>query len=204
MIFPSKTLSLKHFSVALLCFFVVLVSSFLSAQTLLSSDSVVFVSEDSYLYAESPIYISGQTLRKDSFKKWSKTVIKRSSSGISTQKSISSPKDNICYKSSPASRHSLGLLFDSFSIAFIGTSSPIKLKQKTIQTSFILFASTRRDKEKIVHITFYPFQITHITVNHFGRPPPISNTNDTGFEQAQPDTENTNFTNGANYLTQIF
>ena len=172
MIFPSKTLSLKYFSVALPCFFVVLVSSFLSAQTFLSSDSVVFVSEDSYLYAESPIYISGPTLRKDSFKKWSKTVIKRSSSGISNQKSISSPKDNICYKSSPTGKHSLGLLFNSSSIAFIGTSSPVKLQQKTIQTSFILFTSTRRDQEKSYHITSYPFQIAHITVNHFGRPPP--------------------------------
>ncbi|WP_148285369.1 hypothetical protein [Flavobacterium sp. B17] len=164
---------------ALLCFFVVLVSSFFSAQTFLSSDSVVFVSEDSYLYAESPIYISGQTLRKDSFKKWSKTVIKRSSSGISRQKSISSPKDIICYKSSPASRQTFGLLFNSSSIAFIGTSSPVKHQQKIIQTSFILFTSTRRDQENSCHITSYPFQIAHITINHFGRPPPISNTNDT-------------------------
>ncbi|WP_148285250.1 hypothetical protein [Flavobacterium sp. B17] len=157
---------------ALSCFFVVLVSSFFSAQTFLSSDSVVFVSEDSYLYAESPIYISGQTLRKNSFKKWSKTIIKRSSSGISKQKSISSPKDNMCYKSSPTSRYTFGLLFNSSSIAFIGTPSPVKLKQKTIQTSFILFTSTRRDKEKIVHITFCPFRLKDITVNHFGRPPP--------------------------------
>ncbi|WP_148285353.1 hypothetical protein [Flavobacterium sp. B17] len=157
---------------ALSCFFMVLVSSFLSAQTLLSSDSVVFISEGSYLYAESPIYISGQTLRKDPFKKWSKTVIKKSSSGISKQKSISSPKDNICYKSSPASKHSLGLLFNSSLTAVIGTSSPVKLKQKTIQTSFILFTSTRRDQEKSYHITSYPFQTAHITVNYFGRPPP--------------------------------
>ena len=175
MIFPSKTLSLKRFRVVLSCFFVVLVSSFFSAQTLLSSDSVVFISEDSYLYAESPIYISSQTLRKDSFKKWSKTVIKRSSSGISKQKSISSPKDNICYKSSPASRHSLGLLFTFSITAVIGTSSPVKLKQKTIQTSFILFTSTRRDQAKSYHVTSYPFQIAHITVNHFGRPPPNLN-----------------------------
>jgi len=181
MIFPSKTLSLKHFSVASPCFFVVLVSSFFSAQTFLSSDSVVFISEDSYLYAESPIYISGQTLRKDSFKKWSKTVIKRSPSGISNQKSISSPKDDICYKSSPESKHSLGLLFNSPLTAIIGTSSPVKLQQKIIQTSFILLTSTRRDQEKSYHVTSYPFQIAHITVNHFGRPPPISNTNDTIF-----------------------
>jgi len=179
MIFPSKTLSLKRFRVALSCFCVVLVSSFFSAQTFLSSDSVVFVSEDSYLYAESPIYISGQILRKDSFKKWSKTIIKRSPSGISNQKSISSPKDNICYKSSPTGKHSLGFLFNSSSIAFIGTSSPVKLKQKTIQISFILFTSTRRDQEKSYHVTFCPFQLKDITINHFGRPPPISNTNDT-------------------------
>ncbi|WP_148285335.1 hypothetical protein [Flavobacterium sp. B17] len=157
---------------ALSCFFLVLVSSFFSAQTLLSSDSVVFISEDSYLYAESPIYISGQTLRKDSFKKWSKTVIKRSSSKSSNQNSISSPKDIMCYKSSPTGKHSFGLLFNSSSIAFIGTPSPVKLKQKIIQTSFILFTSTRRDQEKYIPITFCPFQITCITVNHFGRPPP--------------------------------
>ncbi|WP_148285237.1 hypothetical protein [Flavobacterium sp. B17] len=168
---------------ALSCFFVVLVSSFLSAQTLLPSDSVVFISEDSYLYAESPIYISGQTLRKDSFKKWSKTIIKRSPSGISRQKSISSPKDDICYKSSPTSRYTFGLLFNSSFTAVIGTSSPVKLKQKIIQTSFILFTSTRRDQEKSYHVTSYSFQIEHITVNHFGRPPPISNTNDTGFDR---------------------
>ncbi|WP_148285298.1 hypothetical protein [Flavobacterium sp. B17] len=164
---------------ASLCFFVVLMSSFFSAQTFLSSDSVVFISEDSYLYAESPIYISGQILRKDPFKKWSRTVIKRSSSGISRQKSISSPKDIMCYKSSPTGKHSLGLLFNSSLTAVIGTSSPVKLKQKIIQTSFILFTSTRWDQEKYIPITFCPFQIAHITVNHFGRPPPISNTNDT-------------------------
>ncbi|WP_148285229.1 hypothetical protein [Flavobacterium sp. B17] len=168
---------------ALLCFCVVLVSSFLSAQTLLSSDSVVFISEDSYLYVESPVYISGQILRKDSFKKWSKTIIKRSSSKSSNQKSISSPKDIMCYKSSPVSGHSLGLLFNSSSMAFIGTSSPVKLKQKIIQTSFILFTSTRRDKEKSIHITFCAFRSKHIMVNHFGRPPPISNINDTGFDR---------------------
>ncbi|WP_148285332.1 hypothetical protein [Flavobacterium sp. B17] len=157
---------------ALSCFFVVLVSSFFSAQTFLSSDSVVFISEDSYLYAESPIYISGQTLRKNSFKKWSRTVIKRSSSKSSNQKSISSPKDIICYKSSPTGKHSFGLLFNSSLTAIIETYSPIKLKQKTIQTSFISFTSTRRDQEKYIHITFCPFQIAHITINHFGRPPP--------------------------------
>ncbi|WP_148285330.1 hypothetical protein [Flavobacterium sp. B17] len=85
----------------------------------------------------------------------------------------------MCYKSSPTGKHSLGLLFNSSSIAFIGTSSPVKLKQKIIQTSFILFTSTRRDKEKSYHVTSYPFQIAHITVNHFGRPPPVSNTNGT-------------------------
>ena len=173
MTLPSKTVSLKCFRMALPCFFVVLVSSFFSAQTFLSSDSVVFISEDSYLYAESPVYISGQILRKDSFKKWSKTVIKRSSSGISTQKSISSPKDNICYKSSPTSRHTFELLLNSSSIAFIGTSSPVKHQQKIIQTSFILFTSTRRDQEKYIPITFFPFRLKHITINHFGRPPPI-------------------------------
>ncbi|WP_346984737.1 hypothetical protein [Chryseobacterium sp. POE27] len=171
MIFPS-TLSLKRFCVVLLCFVVVLVSSLLSAQTFLKSDSVVFVSEDSYLYAESPVYISGQNLRKDSFKKWSKVLIKTSCSKVSHKKSTSSPTDNLCYKSCPTGKHSLGLFSNSSSIAVIGSSSPVKLQHKTIPSSFFLFTSTRRDEEKHVHIISYPFQLKHITINHFGRPPP--------------------------------
>ncbi|WP_089998287.1 hypothetical protein [Chryseobacterium taichungense] len=56
-------------------------------------------------------------------------------------------------------------------MAVIGTSSPVKLQQKAILFSFILL-SVRRDKEKHIYITFYPFQLKHITINHFGRPPP--------------------------------
>ncbi|WP_346984427.1 hypothetical protein [Chryseobacterium sp. POE27] len=171
MIFPS-TLSLQRFCVVLLCFVVVLVSSLLSAQIFVSSDSVVFVSEDSYLYADSPIYISGQNLRKDSFKKWSKTVVKTSSPGSSTQKSISNPAENTCYKNGPTGKHSLGLLFNSSLTAIIGNPSPIKLQHKTIPSSFFLLISARRDEEKNIHITFPPFQIIRISINHFGRPPP--------------------------------
>ncbi len=174
---PSKTLSLTRKSVVLLCFFTVIVSSLLSAQTFLHSDSVVFVSEDSYLYADSPIYISTfkdqEILRKASFKKWSKTAIKRSSSGISNQKSTSSPADNTFYKSSPTSRHTFGLLSNTSSIAFIGSSSPVKLQHKITPSSFFLFTSARRDEKKHVHIISYPFQLKHITINHFGRPPPV-------------------------------
>ncbi|WP_449389227.1 hypothetical protein [Chryseobacterium lineare] len=169
---PSKTLSLKRFRVVLLCFFLVIVSSLLSAQNFVSSDSVVFVSEDSYLYAESPVYISGQNLRKDSFKKWSKTIIKKSSSTVSHKKSTSSPADNLCYKSCPTGKHSLGLFFNSSLTAIIGNPSPIKLQHKTIPASFLLSVSARRDEEKCIYIIPYPFQLKHITINHFGRPPP--------------------------------
>jgi hypothetical protein len=172
-ILPSKALSLKRFCVVLLCLFVVLVSSLLSAQTFLPSDSVVFVSEDSYLYAESPIYISGQDLRKASFKRWSKVLIKTSCSKVSHKKSIHSPTENACYKNSPTGKHSLGLFSNSSSIAFIGTSSPVKLQQKIIPSSFFLLISTRRDQEKRIHFTSLPFQIKRITLNHFGRPPPV-------------------------------
>ncbi|WP_346983201.1 hypothetical protein [Chryseobacterium sp. POE27] len=172
-IIPSKPLSLKRFRVVLLCFLVVLVSSLLSAQTFVSSDSVVFVSEDSYLYADSPIYISRQNFRKDSFKKWSRVVTKTSSLKVSHKKSTSSPTENTCYKSSPISKHKLGLFFNSSSIAFIGSSFPVKLQHKIIPSSFILFISTRRDQEKDIQISFHPFQLNHITINHFGRPPPL-------------------------------
>ncbi|WP_346984381.1 hypothetical protein [Chryseobacterium sp. POE27] len=170
---PSKALSLQRFCVVLLCFLVVLVSSFLSAQTFVPSDSVVFVSKDSYLYAESPVYISDQTFRKDSSKKWSKTVANTSSSKSSNPRSISNPTDNLCYKSCPTGKHSLGFLFNSSSMAVIGNPSPIKLQHKTIPSSFFLFKSARRDEQKHVHFTSLPFQLTPITINHFGRPPPV-------------------------------
>jgi hypothetical protein len=170
---PSKALSLTRKSVVLLCFLMVLLSSLLSAQTFLSSDSAVFVSEDSYLYAESPVYISGQNLRKASFKKWSKVLIKTSCSKVSRKKSIHSPTENACYKSCPTGKHSLGLFSNSSFTAVIGTSSPVKLQQKTIPSSFILFTSARRDQEKRIHFTSHPFQIKRITINHFGRPPPV-------------------------------
>ncbi|WP_346985635.1 hypothetical protein [Chryseobacterium sp. POE27] len=172
MIFPSKALSLTRKSVVLLCFLAVLVSSLLSAQTFLQSDSVVFVSEDSYLYAESPVYISSQNLRKASFKKWSGVLIKTSCSKVSRKKSINNPTENTCYKSCPTGKHSLGLFSNSSSIAVIGSSSPVKLQQETIPSSFFLLISARRDREKDIHITSLPFQIIRITINHFGRPPP--------------------------------
>ncbi|WP_449388517.1 hypothetical protein [Chryseobacterium lineare] len=144
----------------------------MSAQTFLHSDSVVFVSEDSYLYVESPIYISSQNLRKASFKKWSGVLIKTSCSKVSHKKFTNTPTENTCYKNGPIGKHSLGLLFNSSLTAIIGNPSPIKLQHKIIPLSFILFISTRRDEEKHVHIISYPFQLKHITINHFGRPPP--------------------------------
>ncbi len=157
--FPQFPIFLR-FSVRMLFCQVFLIFSSLSSHTpFCLSDSVIFVSEGSFLYPESPIYSSSQTLKKDSFKKWSKTVVKTSASRSSTLKSISSPVENTCYKSSPTSKHSVGLFFNSSSMAVIGTSSPVKLQQKAILFSFILL-SVRRDKEK------------HITINHFGRPPP--------------------------------
>jgi hypothetical protein len=173
MIFPSNALSLIRKSVVLLCFLMVLVSSFLSAQTFLQSDSVVFVSKDSYLYAESPVYISSQNLRKASFKKWSGVLIKTSCSKVSHKKSIRSPTENTCYKISPTGKHTFKLFSNSSSMAVIGSSSPVKLQQKTIPSSFFLFVSTRRDQEKDIHFTSLPFQIIRITINHFGRPPPV-------------------------------
>ncbi|WP_449388212.1 hypothetical protein [Chryseobacterium lineare] len=173
MIFPSKALSLQRKSVVLLCSFVVIVSSLLSAQTFVSSDSVVFVSEDSYLYADSPIYISGQNLRKASFKKWSGVLIKTSCSKVSRKKSLDSPTENTYYKISPTGKHNLGLFSNSSSIAVIGTSSQIKLQHKTIASFFFVFISARRDQEKHIRITSHPFQLKHITINHFGRPPPV-------------------------------
>ncbi|WP_449387901.1 hypothetical protein [Chryseobacterium lineare] len=157
----------------LLCFLVVLGSSLLSARTFVPSDSVVFVSEGSYLYAESPVYISGQNLRKGSFKKWPKTNIKRSSSRSYDQKSTSSPTDNLCYKISPTGKHSLGLFSNSSSMAVIGNSSPAKLQHKTIPSSFFLFLSARRDQEKRIRFISHSFQMIRITINHFGRPPPV-------------------------------
>ncbi|WP_346984355.1 hypothetical protein [Chryseobacterium sp. POE27] len=171
MIFPS-TLSLTRKSVVLLCFLVVLVSSFLSAQTFLQSDSVVFVSEDSYLYAESPVYISSQNLRKASFKKWSRVLIKTSCPKVSHKKFTSSPTENTCYKISPTGKNTFGLFSNSSSIAVIGSSSPIKLQHKIIPSFFFMLISARRDQEKNIHITFPPFQIIRISINHFGRPPP--------------------------------
>ncbi|WP_449388678.1 hypothetical protein [Chryseobacterium lineare] len=144
----------------------------MSAQIFVSSDSVVFVSEDSYLYAESPVYISSQNLRKASFKKWSGVLIKTSCSTVSHKKSTSSPADNLCYKSCPTGKHSLGLLFNSSVTAIIGNPSPVKLQHKTIPSSFFLLTSARRDKEKCIYIIPYPFQLKHIMINHFGRPPP--------------------------------
>jgi hypothetical protein len=170
---PSKALSLTRKSVVLLCFLVVLVSSLLSAQTFLSSDSVVFVSEDSYLYAESPVYISGQNLRKASFKKWSKVLIKTSCSKVSRKKSLDSPTENTYYKISPTGKHSLGLFSNSSFTAVIGTSSPVKFQHKIIPSFFFALISTRRDQEKYIHFTSPPFQLKHITINHFGRPPPV-------------------------------
>jgi hypothetical protein len=172
-ILPSKALSLTRKSVVLLCFLVVLVSSLLSAQTFLPSDSVVFISEGSYLYAESPVYISGQNLRKASFKKWSRVLIKTSCSKVSHKNSTNSPTENTYYKISPTGKHSLGLFSNSSSIAVIGTPSPVKLQHKTIASSFFLLISTRRDQEKRIRVTSHPFQIKRITINHFGRPPPV-------------------------------
>ncbi|WP_449387326.1 hypothetical protein [Chryseobacterium lineare] len=85
---------------------------------------------------------------------------------------MSSPTHNAFYKSSPTGRHTFALLFNSSSMAVIGSSSPVKLQHKTIPSSFFLLTSARRDKEKCIYIIPYPFQLKHIMINHFGRPPP--------------------------------
>jgi hypothetical protein len=164
----------------ILSFAVLLIPASASSQFSFSSGSDLFISEGSYLYTEQPVTITitiTETPRPKSSTnsqaaapqpKVLKAPSKALASGPSAESKRNSsfryiPSENTQHFSTPGNLYSLAVL---------GTSL-LKLQQKTIPPSFILYISARRDQEKRIHITSHPFQLKHITINHFGRPPPV-------------------------------
>jgi len=188
MIYSLTTGSLSVF-LRILSFAVLLIPASASSQFSYSSGADLFISEDSYLYIEQPVILTITDAPPPKSSPASRvaapkpTVSKASSKTLASGPSSES-KRNPSFKFIPfENTHHFSTPGSFSSLAVLGTSSPVKYQQKTIPSSFILLISTRRDKEKPIHVNFSPFQMAHIIINHFGRPPPISNTNDTGFDR---------------------
>jgi hypothetical protein len=177
MIYSLTPNSLRVF-LRILSFAVLLVPVSISSQFLFSSGSDLFISEGSYLYTEQPVTLTITDTPRPQPSTNSQAVapqpkvIKASSKALAPGPSAESkrnpsfryiPSENTHHFSTPGSLSSLAVL---------GTSL-LKLQHKTIPSSFILLISARRDQEKHIHNTFYPFQLKPITINHFGRPPPV-------------------------------
>jgi hypothetical protein len=137
------------------------------------ADSIIFVAEDSYVYSETSVFVSGSEHNKDfrSAKK-SRDFLKRSSLPFSTQKSVNIAAHKVCYTSSLGNSNDPGRISRTSMLGIMGSSS-LKLHDKIIKSLFLALVVIGMDKKQLINGAFYPFQITNIIINHFVRPPPV-------------------------------
>ncbi|MGE4514832.1 MAG: hypothetical protein AB7E26_13625 [Chryseobacterium sp.] len=136
------------------------------------ADSIIFVAEDSYIYSETSVFVAGSEHNKGfASAKKSRDFLKRSSLPFSSQKSVNISANKVCYTGSPWRQHDPGRISRTSMLGITGSPS-LKLHDKIIKPLFSQLHSTGRDRKKLIDISFYPFQITNIIINHFVRPPP--------------------------------
>ncbi|WP_312902820.1 hypothetical protein [Chryseobacterium taichungense] len=167
-----------RFSVRMLCFQVFFISIFISSQTPFSyADSTIFISEDSYLYVESPIErSSSQSLSEKN--KIVKQFNANKRKALFKLKSMSVSKNDInqinqaCF-TIPKSSHYVGNSSNPSSIAILGNTFPIKLNHKITGFDFCVLSNVIVSEKKLLYKHINHFNLLEIITNHFSRPPPI-------------------------------
>ncbi|WP_143052736.1 hypothetical protein [Chryseobacterium taichungense] len=168
-----------RFSVRMLFLQVFVIVVFISSQTPFSySDSTLFISEDSYLYIESPIEISTVTSLSGKNQTSSKQFNATKRKVLFKLKSMSISKNDInqinqaCF-TIPKSSHYIGNASNPLSIAILGNSSPVKQQQKMMDSVLRVFLVVNHAKKKLLYPLINYFNILKIITNHFSRPPPM-------------------------------
>jgi len=165
-----------RFSARMLCLQVLFIVVFINSQTPFSySDSTLFISDDSYLYVESPVDISdaasfsetnnmakkaNTTKRKAFFKLYS-----------STSKNHINPSSQTCF-TVPKSSHYIGNSGNSLSTAVLENPSPMKQHHKITGSDFWVLLTVIALEKKLRYNIINHFNLLKITTNHFSRPPP--------------------------------
>jgi len=169
-----------RFSVRMLCLQVFFIAIFISSQTPFSySDSTIFISEDSYLYVEPPVDISHATSLSGNNQVLSKhyDISKRKASLKLKLSSISKNQINPLSQISftiPKSSHYLGNSSNLLTTAILGNPSQAKQHQKMMDSSLRVFLDVNLAETKLLYnIIINHFNLLKITINYFGRPPPI-------------------------------
>ncbi|WP_312902231.1 hypothetical protein [Chryseobacterium taichungense] len=167
-----------RFSVRMLCLQVFFIAVVISSQTPFSySDSTLFISDDSYLYVESPVHISTVTSpsgkSQSSGKQYNrfkrKAFFKLKTSFIS--KSQVNQISQICF-TVPKSSHYVGNSNNSLSTAVLGSSFPAK-HHKMMDFALRVFLVANHAKKKLLYPLINHINLLKIITNHFSRPPPI-------------------------------
>ncbi|WP_177175269.1 hypothetical protein [Chryseobacterium taichungense] len=152
---------------------------FISSQTPFSySDSILFISENSYLYIESPveIYVAKSLSRKSQTS--SKQLSANKRKVFFELKSTSVSKKDInqinqaCF-TIPKSSHYIGNTNNPLLTAVLGNSSPVKQHHKMMDSALRVFLVVNHAKKKLLYLLINDFHILKITTNHFSRPPPV-------------------------------
>ncbi|SEN01886.1 hypothetical protein SAMN05421856_111105 [Chryseobacterium taichungense] len=168
-----------RFSVRMLCLQVFFIASFINSQTSFSySDSTLFVSEDSYLYIESPVEISNTvflsednqaTVRPYNTTKH-KSFLKLKSSSIS--KNTFTESDQVSF-TVPKSSHYLGNSKNSLQVAVLGSSFHVKQQHKMWDSAQRVFLNINLSRKKLIYPLINHINLLKIIYNQFSRPPPI-------------------------------
>lgn len=177
MTLPQFPLFLR-FNARMLCSVALFTYLFLTAETpFYHSDSVIFISEGSYLFkeSESGIYIpfglseKESILQKHEDKLKRKALFKKSSSYA--RKNAENKIESLCF-TLPKSSHNIGNPENSLSPAVLGNFSQPKNCHKITGSIFRTFLKTPILKRKLKRLNKEFINLLKITVSHFGRPPP--------------------------------
>ncbi|SEM14943.1 hypothetical protein SAMN05421856_101400 [Chryseobacterium taichungense] len=169
-------LSLR-FSVRMLCLQVFFIAVFISSQTPFSySDSTIFISEDSYLYVESPVDISDAASFSGTNNEVKKGNITQRKAFCklysSTSKNHINPSTQTC-STVPKSSHYVGNFTNPLSTAVLGNPSPVKQHQKMMGSALRFLLNINSSEKKLLCKHINHFNLLEIITNHFSRPPPI-------------------------------
>jgi len=177
MMTPPQLPHFLRFSVRMLCLQVFFIVVFISSQTPFSySDSTLFISEDSYLYVESPVDIPTESALSGKNNTVKQVNTSQRKAFFKLYSSISenyiNRSNQICF-TVPKSSHHVGNSTNPLSTAVLGNPSPVKQHHKMAGSDFWALPQVIVSEKKFLYHVINHFNLLKITINHFSRSPPI-------------------------------
>ncbi|SEM99794.1 hypothetical protein SAMN05421856_1111 [Chryseobacterium taichungense] len=178
MIIPEVPLFLR-FCARMICVQVFFMTVSISSQTPFSdSDSIIYIADDAYLYADRETIAIITDSEEEKFSNstqptYHQSKVLPSSKAAAATACASGKREQSFRFIAPVNSQQFSSTGSFSSQAVMGVPSSRKLLYPMMNPVFPQPRGITLDKKKPLCIAFYPFKINQMIANQFGRPPPI-------------------------------